>query len=607
MASSEDDDDEGDVAAAYVGWYGLNYNPDLWLPQIAPEFVVWLLMPYLTDVWELNLSHAAAIVNVFEGSTSLLGILATFLYDTWPGHYFTTLLSTFTYGAGLGLLFASAPPLLSKILNSCTEYRPECITEVQRKLFYAALYLVAFGKAGTGATLLSFLKEQGQRKQEEIAAGLIAPEKNEGAEKISYSIFGALLLLVGAFVLPFIKSWMFLFGVASFTMLFVSYKLIRAYKSHYHVRPPGSPLTSVAKVFVNAVFGKLYTGVSIRIVCVLLLGIILFPLQKFFPWLPSFSFARSTCSQILISLVVILLLPVIKLFKKIFSCNKRKEPVQSNASRCSDKRMLCSVSEAEIKQAMIMLKMIPICITFLIPGLVLSTGNTYFTEQANGLNRSIFGLQIPLTYVQWLFARHKRSAKRVYKNFRQRRGMEAENYRMEHVPVAIITIGNAYAILTCVVAAFVEARRLGVIRKHDLINKPEETIPMSFIWIVPQFWLLGRAYGYIQDGINGFFMDQLPEAMEDYAGPFADGVLGAGSILGVIAVHLAGSWFGSTLSLSHLHYFYWVLAFLIIVNVTAFWTVSKKYPYKEGKPETEDDAVEVPEFNDDSSVLTAKD
>ena len=55
------------------------------------------MMTYLTDVWSLTITHAAAIVNVFTGVAAIMPIGMGFLVDTFMGDKWMLLLASIAY------------------------------------------------------------------------------------------------------------------------------------------------------------------------------------------------------------------------------------------------------------------------------------------------------------------------------------------------------------------------------------------------------------------------------------------------------------------------------------------------------------------------------
>ena len=64
---------------------------------MVAAYAVWVMMTYLTNVWRLDLSHAAAIVNVFTGAATIMPLGMAFLVDAFMGDYWMLLLSSLAY------------------------------------------------------------------------------------------------------------------------------------------------------------------------------------------------------------------------------------------------------------------------------------------------------------------------------------------------------------------------------------------------------------------------------------------------------------------------------------------------------------------------------
>ncbi|XP_050369216.1 protein NRT1/ PTR FAMILY 5.5-like [Argentina anserina] len=141
------------------------------------------------------------------------------------------------------------------------------------------------------------------------------------------------------------------------------------------------------------------------------------------------------------------------------------------------------------------LQVSPICI-FLIPiGVVSSLGNTYFTEQASKMNHrvgslkvSILFLTMPRSLVRTLVRQSKCCTKII-------------------TPRIGISLSMALAILCCITAASVENRRLGVVKRHALLDMPDERVPMTMFWLLPQFLLVGGVCGLSEKSIALFYTD----------------------------------------------------------------------------------------------------
>ena len=60
-------------------------------------YALFVMTPYLINVWKLNITRAAAIVNVFSGVATIMPIGMAFLVDAFMGDYWMLLLSSLAY------------------------------------------------------------------------------------------------------------------------------------------------------------------------------------------------------------------------------------------------------------------------------------------------------------------------------------------------------------------------------------------------------------------------------------------------------------------------------------------------------------------------------
>ncbi|KAG8378482.1 hypothetical protein BUALT_Bualt08G0141700 [Buddleja alternifolia] len=148
--------------------------------------------------------------------------------------------------------------------------------------------------------------------------------------------------------------------------------------------------------------------------------------------------------------------------------------------------------------------------------------------------------------------------------------------------------GLFLSFISIVVAAFVEKKRLAVAAEHGLIDMPKATIPMSVLWLAPQYLISGIADVFGMVGLQEFFYDQVPSELKSMGLALYLSILGMGSFSSSILISViekvTGSngrdgWFSDNLNRAHLDYFYWLLAGISAFAFAAYGYFAKSYVY----------------------------
>ncbi|KAM0008498.1 putative proton-dependent oligopeptide transporter family, MFS transporter superfamily [Helianthus debilis subsp. tardiflorus] len=483
------------------------------------------MMNYLTTVWNLSITHAAGIVNIFGGITHAFGIVFAFFVDAFLGDFYMLVLSSIANTIGLGLLSLSTPTFF----GPCSDYEEECIGHIQKVLFVSALPLLVVGTAGHVVSLLSFLDQQttlacasaeNQAKAEaECKAPVLAelelepkaqaptlaePERKAEAEapapadaKVAFEhkaqaellfshipglIMVMVVIIVGGILLPYIMSWSVRFGIAAICALTATGVFLSGSPEYRKdVTPEGSPLTIALRVVVASV-------------------------TKDFQQVTNFEQTYNNDDA---------------------QRTRSLRWLDKAATKFPDQAMskswtLCTVREVEDTKASI--RTVPMLLTLVGSGLVSSLANTYFLEQASHMDSKLLGsikIQIPIFLII-----HNISASASYIYSLPMKCISRKYF----APIGI-GIGMVLSVLCCVSAAIVEAQRLRVIRNHG---------SMSVLFLLPQFVLVGAADGITNGGIQRFLKDQVPESMYGVQFYFRNFVLGLGSMAGVLSVYVVG-------------------------------------------------------------------
>ncbi|KAK8617245.1 hypothetical protein V6N13_080163 [Hibiscus sabdariffa] len=476
-------------------------------------FVVWLMMPYLTDVWKLSFNDAAAIVNVWRGLMSTLPIFMLYIADTVTGKFWLILLSSVASSAGFVLLAMSTPPVFTKETGgTCTSYEPDCITDDKRILLLAALILIAFGISAI----------------------------------ISMS---------------YIKPWSIKFGLPAICTTAATLLFISGSRQYSREPPKGSPFTTVFRV-ICAAASKMFIRTPKDA------GLLYERVEQsddhglFLDHTNDLRFLDKAATFL---------------------------PKQQQEQQKRNRWRLCTVTEVE--ETKLVIRSMAICSFFIICGLVSAIGHTYFISQASHLKRNKF----PLLFLPYLCELWKSN----YGHLFSKCGPSSRY----HPPIGI-AVSMVFAILCCITAAKVETRRLDVVKRHGLLDKPDDEIPFYIGNLAYQFALLGALDGIFELSVASFFKKQVPPTMSPYLTWLGESIRGVGITGGVLSVFVIGkisesgghlSWFQDTLNRSRLDKYYWTLAVLVSVNLALYTWAAFRFKYKDS---SEFESRESPGFEE---------
>ncbi|KAJ4747759.1 Protein NRT1/ PTR FAMILY 5.10 [Rhynchospora pubera] len=265
------------------------------------------------------------------------------------------------------------------------------------------------------------------------------------------------------------------------------------------------------------------------------------------------------------------------------------------------------VNEAEssglnyTKEAKELLKLFPIWATCLVYALVFAQWSTFFIKQAATLDRRIGPtFQVPpaalasfinVSVVIFLPIYDKVIVPLVRKITKTPSGITM---------LQRIGIGMMVSLLSMVIAALVEMKRLKTARDYGLVDEPGVPIPMSLWWIIPQYILVGMADVFTMVGLQEFFYDQVPDQWRSLGLSLYLSIFGIGSYISSFTVSLidkittenGDGWFTNNLNQGHLDYFYWLLAGLSAVAFLAYYFFAQAYVYKNKEEHVIDKFVE---------------
>ncbi|KAJ6839867.1 protein NRT1/ PTR FAMILY 5.10-like isoform X2 [Iris pallida] len=483
------------------------------------------LITYLTGHLGQSTAAAAAGVNTWSGVAQMMPLLGAFVADSYLGRYRTITIASLLYVLGLGLL------TLSSIMQSL---RPH----VQVALFYFSLYLVAFAQGGHKPCVQAFGADQF--------------DENDPQERISRSsffnwwYFGVNVGITASLViLSYVQdnvSWGLGFGIPCVLMFMATIVFLMGTKTYrYYPLEEESPFARIGRSFVALARNRGAHSDSSDESHFLLEG------AERETWSPH---ARDQ--------------------------SKLEEDG-------SDLRI------GQLEEARGVLRLFPIWATCLIFAIVFAQSATFFTKQGGTMYRRIgSSFEIPPASLQSLIGITIVTFMPIYDRILVPIARSFSKRPSGFTILQRVGIGIAFSMVSMVVAALVETKRLKIARESGLIDQPNATVPMSLWWLVPQYVLYGLADSFAMVGLQEFFYDQVPDALRSLGLALYLSIFGIGSFISSFLVSVINevtrrtgeSWFSNNLNHAHLDYFYWLLAGLSAVGLIIYLFFARAYVYK---------------------------
>ncbi|CAN6337515.1 unnamed protein product [Urochloa humidicola] len=495
------------------------------------------LISYLTGPLGEGTAAAAAGINAWNGVAQLLPLLGGALADKWLGRYRTIVIASLLYVLGLGML------AFSTLLSSGGHHQCGTTTSgggqacapstLQVAFFYASLYVVAVAQGGHKPCVQAFGADQF--------------DPSDPEESVSRSSF---------------FNWWY-FGMCAGT--------------------------AVTLVLLSYVQDNIGWGLGFGIPCAVMaaaLAVFLLGTRTYRYYLTTAAGGKKG-----------LLARAGEAFAQWRS--RRKAASHEHGRDASETSGLSVVDEEEqavavgngnfVKEAKAVLRLFPIWATCLIYAVAFAQSSTFFTKQASTLDRRIgHRFKVPPAALQSFISITIVIFIPIYD-----RVIVPVSRRYSGRPSGItmlqrIGTGMLLSLLSMVIAALVEARRLRTARDAGVVDQPGVPVPMSLWWMVPQYVLFGAADVFTMVGLQEFFYDQVPDKLRSLGLALYLSIFGVGSFISSALVSVIDrvttargrSWFANNLNRGHVDYFYWLLAALSAVELLAYVFFAVIYKYK---------------------------
>ena len=270
-----------------------------------------------------------------------------------------------------------------------------------------------------------------------------------------------------------------------------------------------------------------------------------------------------------------------------FSCDRFLSKALLTLDCSKEDGKACSFSDVE--EAKAVLKLFPIWITSLVFGILPAQLSTFFTKQGITMDRSTgLGFDIPAASLQSLNTTTIVIFIPIYDRILVPIARHLTRKPSGLSMLQRIGTGMFLYIISMVIAALIEVKRLKKAEEHGLVDTPNVTIPMSVWWLVPQYVLSGVGDALTMVGFQEFFYDQAPNELRSVGIALYLSIFGLGSFLSSFLISAIDkvtggdghdSWFNDNLNKAHLDYFYWLLVGLGLLGLAGYVYFAKSYIY----------------------------
>ncbi|OWM70700.1 hypothetical protein CDL15_Pgr014373 [Punica granatum] len=494
------------------------------------------LVTYLTDVMEMRNSSAAKMVNSWGGFTSMLPLLIAPLADSYWDRYSTVLASSFFYVLGLVALTSTAMATARSPGNKPSS-----------AFLFWSLCLISVGLGGYNPSLQAFATDQLEAEDEELPRTKDdrgPPDKK--SQYFQWNYFGVCSgSLLGITVLSYVQDtigWVIGFAIPTGAMVisiafFCCGNRIYAHKQDRDVdRRPFVWMVKAIKAAATKLMGS-----SIKL-----------PDEK---------------SE----------LGELELQEKPL-CHHNVEIMEEDPKNGQKFYVL--------KNAKVVLRLLPIWITLLMFAVIFQQPATFFTKQGMVMRRTIGRFKIPPATLQsaitlsiiLLMPLYNKMLIPIVRIFtRNEKGVNV---------MQRMGIGMFLSIVAMVIAAQVETKRLEIAKGE--VGKPgpgrgPNNASISIFWLLPQYIILGISDVFTVVGMQEFFYREVPLRMRTMGFALYTSVFGVGGFLSALMISIieattrGHSWFSDNMNEARLDKYYWLLALGSALSLLLYIALCKLY------------------------------
>ncbi|MQM05932.1 hypothetical protein Taro_038747 [Colocasia esculenta] len=523
------------------------------------------MVSYLLHDMHYTPALAANAITNFIGTAFFLSLLGGFLSDALCNSYIIYLLSAAIEFLGLMVLAIQArtPSLKPPQCHHESADPCEMLSGGDATIFYVGLYLVALGMGGIKGSLPA----QGADQFDESTA----QGRKDLSTFFNYFIFclnmGGLIAVTVVVWVEDNLGWMWGFAITTVSILLSIPVFLAGSTTYRNKIPTGSPLTTIAKVICAAMFNSKAGSQNPNAV-----------MDMATPPPSWMAFKHEEEDAILKGQTAPSSQTKIGNSKGFLARAVEREPVHH--------ALTCTLEEVE--DVKVVVGLMPTFLCTIMFSCCLAQLNTFSVQQAATMNTKMGSLIVPpaslpvfpIVFMLILVPLYDHA---IVPFARKVTGTEVGITNLQRIGVGLVL-----SVAAMVVAGFVEVMRKDVATQMGMLDS-RAPLPISFLWIAPQYLLLGSADLFTLAGLLEFFFTEAPRGMRSLSTALSWASLALGQYVSSLLVSIVNSatgnggqkaWLsGHNLNHNRLENFYWLMAGVGVANFLIYIALSMRYKY----------------------------
>ncbi|XP_057961081.1 protein NRT1/ PTR FAMILY 3.1 [Malania oleifera] len=520
------------------------------------------MISYLTEQIHMPLTQAANTLTNFGGTASLTPLLGAFVADAYAGRFWTLTVASIIYQIGMISLTVSA--VLPRLRPPPCKGNQVCeeADSGQLAVLYVSLLLTALGSGGIRPCVVAFGADQFDESDPSQKT------KTWNFFNWYYFCMGA-SILVAVTVIVYIQDnvgWGWGLGVPAVMMFISIIVFVLGYPLYRNLDPAGSPFTRLLQVMVAAYRKRKLPSVSD----------------------PKALYENEELDASISAAGKLLHSEQLKFLDKAAIVTGEDNP-RSSPSLDPNLWRLNTVHRVEELKTVI--RMGPIWASGILLITAYAQQSTFSLQQAKTMDRHLTpSFQIPAGSMAVFTMLSMLTTIALYDRLLIRLARRLTGLDRGITFLQRMGVGFVISIFATLVAGFVEVHRKRVAAAHGLLQHPHAVVPMSVLWLVPQYGLHGIAEAFMSIGHLEFFYDQAPESMRSTAMALFWTAISAGNYVSTLLVLMVrkfsagpggSNWLpDNNLNKGKLEYFYWLITLLQLINFFYYLCCAKFYTFK---------------------------